>query len=111
MDRNGKFEIVPQKYWIQTKWASKSLILATLKMFAYAYKKLKDDNKANERNYYCLVDKTTYPIHNSLRKIQTNLGKLCNGNQNIQKWSQWVMISEKFLKKFLILVVQCVIQL
>ncbi len=92
---------VPAKYWIKTQWGTKTLVIATLKMFAYAHSLVEKANASNDNNYYCLVDKTTFPIHTKVEDVKERLALLCNGKENVQKASQWIMITESFLKRII----------
>lgn len=85
---------VPRDYWIETSWGCRSLVIATLKMFTWGL----NVNKPNPHNYYFLVDKTCYPLYSDeYNDVNNILSHLCNGNENIQKGTQWISITESFI--------------
>ena len=100
LQQNG-LKKIPRKYWTPTKWATKSLVLGTLKMFSYAYSLNTKRGVNNYHNYYILVDSTCYPITKDTKDIEERMKLLFNGNENISVGDQWISITEKFLQSIL----------
>lgn len=92
---------IPRKYWTPTKWATKSLVLGTLKMFSCAYSLNTKQGVNNCDNYYILVDSTCYPITKYTADIAERMKLLFNGNENISNGDQWISITEGFLQSIL----------